>query len=175
VKLYRFSPIDSYPDFFEALSYIHEAGNRLCFEALGEYLPVAENIGYFCHYESEYQLLSALRVDLTDPSVNFLGKYFLLNEPLSYASVNAIPAAEYKYIYVRGPDPYRAQVGDVDFVMNQEKFEALKQQLTADPLSNPHARIFPESRLDMIELHHPDIDVLSYIVSNTMTESIAQQ
>jgi hypothetical protein len=175
MKLYRFSPVESDDNFRQALEYIHEASHELCLRALGRHLPVAENIGFFSHYRPEYDFLTSIRERLTNTDVNFHNKYYLLNDELKFPANSSTPAAIYKYLYVRRPDPYRAQVGDVDFVLEPDAFQRMKQQLTEDPSSNPHARVFPDPRLDMIELHHPDIDVLCYVVPTSMTEEIESQ
>lgn len=172
MKLYRFSPIQSEAEFLASLKYIHEVSNKLCGLALGKHLPVAENIGYFCHYLEEYEFLTSLREQMTISDINYNQKYFQLKNEISFGKSPESPAATYKYLYVRQPDPYRAQVGDIDFVLEPKAFQELKQRIADTPDSNPFARIYPEARLDMIELSHPDIDVLAYVVNSPMTEVI---
>ena len=171
MKLYRFSPIESKEALLEAITHLHFACHKLCFASFGRYLPVAENIGIFCHYQAEYEFLIQLREELTIASSNWNQKYFELQEPITIPETNDIPSATYKYLYVRKPDPYRHHVGDIDFYLPNTEYQSLKEQFHAgNPL--PGARIFPEDRLDMIELHHPNNDGLSYVSNVTMTELV---
>ncbi len=167
MKLYRFSPITSEVALIESIQYLHVVTNELCVKAIGEQLEVAENVGIFTHYQEEYEDLISIKESLTESSVHFNNKYYLLKKPLVMPD-----GTVYKYLYIRKPDPYRAQVGDIDFTMDADKFNALKSEIQKDPSKYPYARIFPRSDLDMIELHHPDFDVLPYIVVGTMTEKI---
>ncbi len=61
MKLYRFSPIKNQAKLEEAIQHIHFACFQLCKQALGRYLPVAGNVGVFCHYDDEYAYLTELR------------------------------------------------------------------------------------------------------------------
>lgn len=167
MKLYRFSPIKSEDEFMQVIQYLHDATHKLCVDAIGEHLEVAENVGVFTHYQDEYEYLLALRDKLVDKTVHFNEKYYLLKNPIIMSD-----GTIYKYLYIRKPDPYRAQVGDIDFVMDSSKFEKLKESISAQPDEYPHARIFPRGDLDMVELHHPDVDVLPYIVTSKMTDKI---
>ena len=76
MKLYRFSPIKNKDKLFEAIEYIHFSCFKLCKEAFGKYLPIAGNIGVFCHYNNEYEFLTKLREELTEKSDNFNQKYY---------------------------------------------------------------------------------------------------
>ncbi len=162
MKLYRYSPVEDRDTLFQALLHIHRECSKLCYASLGEYVPVAGNIGFFCHYDDEYRVLTELRERLTDASDNINQKYFRLHEPIRFSAEGNIPEAIYTYLYIRKPDIYRAQVGDVDFVMEQERYQDLKGRLQNDD-SIPGARVFPRADLDMIELYDPDVDVLGYV------------
>ena len=85
MKLYRFSPIRSQVELLQALEYVHETCNRLCFETVGTYLPVRGNIGIFCHDYAEFTYLTGLREKLTNPSPNYNEKYFPLKQPITFA------------------------------------------------------------------------------------------
>lgn len=171
MKLYRFSPVKDKALLLEALKHMHVECHKLCKASLGEYLPVAGNIGFFCHYEDEYQILTELRKQLTEESDNVNQKYFRLHEPIVMPAQGDIPETTYTHLYVRQPDIYRAQVGDIDFVMGQERYDATKKRLQNGEVI-PGARIFPRGDLDMIELYSPDVDALGYISVNEMTEKV---
>jgi hypothetical protein len=173
MKLYRFSPIKNQQQLEKAIQYTHEACYKLCHLALDAYLPVAGNVGIFCHYDDEYAKLIALRKELTDSAIHFNHKYFKLYEPINIPAHGNIPAATYEYLYIRQPDPYRAQVGDVDFVMRPDKYKELKKLLRSGTAINA-ARLYEgSSGLDMVELYDPDIDALGYLTTSTMADKRA--
>jgi len=173
MKLYRFSPIKNQQQLEKAIEHVHEACYKLCHMALDAYLPIAGNIGIFCHYDDEYEKLTALREQMTDSTIHFNKKYFKLHEPIVIAAHGKIPAATYEYLYVRQPDPYRAQVGDVDFVMRPDKYKELKNLLRSGTAINAARLYSGSSGLDMVELYDPDIDALGYLTTSTMTDKIA--
>lgn len=159
MKLYRFSPIKTKEEMFEALKYIHLEGFRLCKKSIGHYLPVAGNIGIFCHYDDEYEFLLNVSEEITDHKDAFNGKYFRLLKPVVVPAQGDIPEITYKYLYIRKPDPYRSHVGDLDFDMSPEEYKGLKASI----LEIKGARIFERPTEDMVELYDPDVDVLAYI------------
>ena len=171
MKLYRFSPIKTQAELLEAVKYIHVACNKLCNQTFGKSLPNAGNVGVFCHYDDEYQQLVAIRSQIAEPSDEPNQKYFKLHEPIVIPAEGDVPKTTYTHIYIRKPDIYRAQVGDVDFYLDQAEYDALKADLQrGKPI--PGARIFPRNDLDMIELYDPDVDALAYVSTSTMSEKV---
>lgn len=171
MKLYRFSPVTTHADLLEAIRHIHIECFKLCKASLGEYLPIAGNVGFFCHYDEEYKVLTELRKQLTEESDNVNQKYFRLHESIVIPAEGDIPETTYTHLYIRQPDIYRAQVGDIDFVMESERYQKTKSELEAGKAS-PGARIFPRGDLDMIELYNPDVDALGYVSVNEETEKV---
>ncbi|HEV7423910.1 MAG TPA: hypothetical protein VGO21_01845 [Candidatus Paceibacterota bacterium] len=171
MKLYRFSPIENREQLLEAVAHTHFMCFELCKKAFGKYLPVAGNMGVFCHYDNEYKFLTKLREELTEKSDNFNQKYFRLHEPIIIPAKDDVPETIYTYLYVRRPDQYRAQVGDVDFVLDDEEYIKLKKSLSSGAEVNG-AKIFDRPDLDMVELSDPDIDALAYISTRAMTEKV---
>lgn len=167
MKLYRFSPIQNKEELLKTIRYLHIACNKLCKQSFGEYLPNAGNLGIFCHYDEEYERLTALRKEMTEASDNVNQKYFRLREPITIPAEDDIPQTTYTHLYIRKPDPYRHHVGDVDFYLEPEEYEELKQSLL-DGKEVKGARIFPRQDLDMIELLNPDVDALSYVSTQEM-------
>lgn len=155
----------------EAIEYVHFACFELCKQAMGEYLPVAGNVGIFCHYDDEYAFLTTLREELTDPSDNPDQKYFRLHDPIVIPAESEVPEATYTFLYIRKPDPYRAQVGDVDFILDENEYQELKQSLLGGKVMKG-ARVFDRPDLAMIELYDPDVDALGYISTQKMTEKV---
>lgn len=171
MKLYRFSTIENKEQLVEAVKYTHFACYDLCKQSFEEYLPNSGNIGIFCHYEEEYDKLIEIRKEMTELSENPDQKYFKLHEPIIVPAEGDVPETTYTHLYIRRPDPYRHHVGDVDFYLEQVKYDELKQSLL-EGKQIKSTRIFPRNDLDMIELYNPDIDVLAYVSTNTMTEKV---
>ena len=171
MNLYRLSPIKSEDELLEAIKHTHVGCHKLCKQSLGKYLPIAGNIGIFCHYDEEYDYLTEIRKKLTKPSDNPNKKYFELYEPVVIPSYEDIPETTYTHLYIRRPDLYRAQVGDVDFILEEPDYSELKNLLLGGaPMKG--ARIFPRGDLDMIELYDPDSDALGYISPRDMMEKV---
>ena len=171
MQLYRYSPIKSHNEMIEAIEYLHFESFRLCKQTFGHYLPVAGNVGIFCHYQDEYEQLTELRKKLTEDSVSFNQKYFKLHEPIIFPAKGDIPETEYTFLYIRQPDPYRHHVGDIDFYLPEDEYRSLKTEME-NGKELPHARLFPSPRLDMIELHEPDSDVLAYVSTEKMADIV---
>ncbi len=171
MKLYRYSPINDKSEMIRAAHHIHIQCNELCYKALGKYLPNSGNMGIFCHYDDEYHALTEIRKQITEASDNINQKYFRLHEPITFDQKNDIPQTSYTHLYIRKPDPYRHHVGDVDFYLSPDDYGDLKNRLlNGETIRN--ARIFPRNDLDMIELYHPDYDVLGYISTEVMTKKV---
>jgi hypothetical protein len=169
MQLYRFSPIESKEQLLKAIEHIHFSCFALCKQMFNDYLPVAGNIGVFCHYDDEFKFLQKLRQEMTEPSEEPKQKYFKLREPIYIAAKDGVPETVYTHLYIRKPDIYRAQVGDIDFVIEEEKYRELKTSLQ-DGAIITGARIFDRSDLDMVELYNPDIDALGYVSPREMAE-----
>lgn len=174
MKLYRFSPIQNREQLIEAIKYVHFACHNLCKQSFGRYLPNAGNMGVFCHYDGEYEKLIEIRKQIAKPSDDPNQKYFELYEPIVIPAQDGIPETTYTHLYIRKPDIYRAQVGDVDFYLEQNEYDALKSEL-ARGIQIPGARIFPRNDLNMIELYNPDVDALGYVSTNTMSQKVRKK
>ena len=171
-SLYRFSPIKNKQKLFEAIKHIHFESHKLCKQSFGYYLPNnAGNIGVFCHYDKEYELLVKLRKELTQPSDNPNQKYFTLLKPIAISAKDGIPETTYSQLYIRKPDPYRHHVGDIDFYLEPKEYKKLKSEILAGKKMEG-ARVFERPDLDMIELYDPDIDVLAYVSTEKMSEAV---
>ena len=135
MKLYRFSPIQNKEQLMEAIKHVHLACHALCMQSIDKYLPVAGNLGIFCHYDSEAE--------------------------------GGVPETTYTYLYIRKPDPYRYQVGDLDFYMDPDEYADLKQLLLKSE-GVKGARVYYKPEKDMVELYDPDIDALGYVSNYKM-------
>lgn len=171
MKLYRFSPIQNKIDLLEAIRHTHFACFALCKQSFAKYLPVAGNVGIFCHYDEEYKSLTELRKQLTEESDNLNQKYFRLHTPIIIPTQGDVPETTYTHLYIRKPDPYRAQTGDVDFVLEEDAYQVLKRELQEGKVIKG-ARVFERPDLDMVELCDSDIDALGYVSPRAMTERV---
>jgi hypothetical protein len=125
MKLYRYSPIKSEQKLRDAIEYMHFESFRLCKNSFGKHLPVAGNVGVFCHYDEEYEELVKIREELTEDSDNWNQKYYKLHSPITILAKDEIPETTYTYLYIRKPDPYRHHIGDIDFVLGVDEYEKL--------------------------------------------------
>jgi hypothetical protein len=170
MKLYRFSPIENKDQLLKVIEYTHLKCFELCKKVYGKYLPVAGNIGIFCHNDDEYQFLTELREELTEESDNWNLKYYRLHKPIIISSQGDVPGAVYTYLYIRKPDQHQ-EVGDVDFVLGTKEFDKLKNSLSHSK-EIKGIEIFDRPSLDLIKLSDPDIDVFSFIGTKDMTENV---
>lgn len=86
MKPRKFSPIENREQLLETIKYTHFRCFELLKKNFGKYLPVAGNIGIFCHYDEEYQFLTDLRKQLTVESDNWNQKYYRLAEPITISA-----------------------------------------------------------------------------------------
>ena len=171
MKLYRFSPIKSKEKLFEAIKHVHFECYKLCKQTFGHYLQNAGNIGIFCHYDDEFNFLTKLRKEMTEASDNWNQKYFRLLKPIVIPAKGDVPETIYTYLYIRRPDPYRHQVGDVDFYLEPEDYKKLTESLfTGKKIKG--VRIFERPVEDMVELYDPDVDALGYVRTEKMTKLV---
>ena len=161
---FRFSPIYDEETLWNAVSYIHTASHILCRELLGSYLPIAGNVGIFCHFEDEFQQLTVLRERLTTSAIHWNNKYFHLHEPVTIPRHGDIPEATYRYLYIRKPDAAKPQVGDLDFYLNPPSYEKLRQSVTRGSYPNG-VSLLERPDLDLVQLSDPHRDVLAFVGS----------
>lgn len=163
MKSFRFSPIQDKTQLIKAITYIHITCHRLCKQSMGTYLPVAGNVGVFCHFDDEYMYLKNLQKEITDVSQSVYGKYYLLYKPILIPTKQDIPETIYSYLYIRKPDSKKHHVGDIDFYIDPKKYSELKQSLY-DGKQIPGARMLPNRPdLDLIELYDAAIDTCGYV------------
>lgn len=159
---YRFSPIQNKTQLIYAIKHIHVACHALCAQLFGTYLPVAGNIGIFCHFDDEYVRLTEIQQEITDESKSVYGKYFQLYQPFVIAAKDDVPQTIYTHLYIRKPDPQKPQVGDLDFFLEPQKYASLKQSLMQGG-THKGMRMLNRPDLDLVELYDPNIDALGYI------------
>ncbi|MFA5886597.1 MAG: hypothetical protein WC863_02325 [Patescibacteria group bacterium] len=173
MKSNKFSPIKDRSQLFEAIKYTHFKCFELCKKVYGKYLPIAGNIGIFCHYEDEYKFLAKLREELTEESDNWNNKYYHLHKPIVINGLNGMPGALYTYLYIRKPDQHE-EVGDVDFVLDKIEYDELKNSLLMGKQIKG-IEMFDRPDLDLIRLSDPNINTLSFVGIKNMAENVKKE
>jgi hypothetical protein len=172
-KQFRFSPIEDNKQLFNAIEYIHLECHKLCRNNLGYLLPVAGNIGVFCHYDDEFERLTKIRKELTDINDNWNQKYFRLYKPIVIPAIKDIPETIYTYLYIRRPDISHPDVGDADFYLEPNKYKELKEALLSGKVMKG-VEIFDRPELDLVKLYNSNLDVSSFVGAKTMTENVTE-
>lgn len=154
MKLYRFSPIQNNEDCLKALGYIQEQLRALSKLVIDEGLPI-NTLKIFAHYEDEYKFLKGWidSIGSNEDEGSSTSYYIRPHKPIA---INDDPI---KYLGIRVPDPYRAQVGCGDYVVGN--FDDFKAKYLGN---SPYIREVSHQKYEMLELFHPDLDVLGYIV-----------
>ncbi len=148
-KIYRFSPINNDKSFREVLEYLTSELEKLSKELLNQSLPIT-TLKVFAHYPDEYDYLYKL--------ISGMGKKASFSSDTSlYVEVNEkIKGYDIKYLGVRIVDPYRLHVGCGDY-----EIEDFQQFKVTNSNKSQFVRDFTD---DMVELWHPNFDVLGYVV-----------
>jgi len=154
----------------EIITQIHSGCHKLCKQAFDQYYEVSGNMGVFCHDDDEYELLTQLRKDLTEPSDNPNQKYFKLIEPIVVNATNGFPKATYTHLYIRQPDPtpYGEHSGDVDFVLEPGEYDQLKASITEN--SKDGIQMYDRPGWDTIQITDPNIDAIAYVSTLEMAK-----
>jgi len=151
--VHKLSPITNEARLRTALDYVAEQSLALAREVLGQDLAI-DTLCFFTHSPEEYAFL--------EQAVRARGpKSRLSHGPTLYTDVDfAVHDQRIRIFGVRQPDPTRPQVGYGDYpVPDYERFLALVSD-------NPHMHEITSGRgKSLIELRHPDFDVLGFIVN----------
>lgn len=152
-KLYRFSPIKDEQTVDKVFLYLTQELERLSLKIFKEKLPI-DTLKIFAHYPDEYNYLYDLISKMGDKS-----EYS--SETSFYVDVDKkISGHNIKLIGLRIIDPYRMQAGCGDYEVSN--FNDIKKKYLN---SSQYVRDMKRST-DMLEVWHPDFDILGYIVPN---------
>lgn len=158
-------------DILSRIQQIHDGCFKLCYEAFGNYPPVAGNVGIFCQSAGEFDYFSQIQKELTYSSENPDQKYFELKVPIQIGNPEVGTSAEYTHLYIRRPSSDSPEAGDIDFVLTQEKYADLKQNLLSGKVILG-ASIYNRPGWDTIELRNPEISALAYVCTQEMAEKV---
>ena len=168
---FRFSPIKSREELFAAITHTHFACYELCIQYLGRPLPVASNIGIFCHFEDEYEYLTGIRKELTDETKSWNNKYYLLHNPIVIPSRNTIPETIYTYLYIRKPEEKQTHVGDVDFYLPPVEYQALKKKVEEGEFPKG-VSLLQRPNLDLVRMEAEGNDTSAFVGSYDLTKIV---
>jgi hypothetical protein len=159
-------------DILQRIKIIHKDCHQLIKQSLDNYRPVAGNIGIFCQSDNEYEDFSEIKEKFTFRSDNPKQKYFQLKEPIVIPNENNIPKAKYTHLYIRKPDlsPFGRYLGDIDFVMQPEKYNKLKKKVRERRVKG--ADLYTRPGWDMVKVTDPKISSIAFITTNNFAEKI---
>jgi len=147
--IYRFSPIRTEGELTKVWAYLTAELEKLSMELLGKSLPI-NTLKVFAHYPDEEDFIHKI-ISEKGPKAAFSSNTSL------YAEVDErIGGYDIKYLGIRKVDPYRLHVGCGDFEI--EYFDEFKNRETGN------SQFVRSIKDDMIELWHPNYDVLGYVV-----------
>lgn len=149
-NLYRFSPIKNEEDLERVWEYITEQLEKLSQEILHEKLSVSI-LKVFPHYPNEYKYLYDA-ISNMGPQAKFSSKTSLYVEVSKEIMGNHISSLGIRFV-----DPYRMQVGCGDYEV--DNFASYREK----HIDSPFVRDAKDST-DMLEIWHPDFDVLGYVI-----------
>lgn len=152
-KLYRFSPIKDESTLDKVFLYLTLELEKLSLKIFKEKLPI-DTLKIFAHYPEEYDFLYNLILKM-GPKSNYS------SETSFYVDVDRkINGHQIKLLGLRIVDPYRMQVGCGDYEVSN--FQGIKEKNLSSTI---YVRDMKRST-DMLEVWHPDFDILGYIVPN---------
>lgn len=152
---HRFSPIKNKDSLLQAIIYTATNSSALCEAVIGKQLPI-HSLTIFSHFEDEFVFLKKLLSTIGTPYNENNGPRIALHKPI------IIDSHTLTHLRIRKPDSERPQVGCNDFdVKNYKDFNERYLEIHPD-----HLTLIKRPEYEMIEFHHPDFDVLAYVVSS---------
>ena len=141
----------------QAIHFVVNKNSAMSEKIIGQVLPIS-SLTIFSHYPEEFEYLSKLALELGELYNENNGPRVTLNEPIKVNN-NTIT-----HLRIRKPDNERPQVGCNDFdVKDYTEFKGKYLPIHPDNL-----RLIERPNYEMIEFHHPNYDVLAYVVSIKM-------
>jgi hypothetical protein len=147
---HEFSPIDTNEKFQSAIEYVAQNGLALARTVLGQTMTI-DTICFFTHSPEEYAFL--------EQAVRARGSVSVLSHgPTLYVDSDFMVADQRIRIFgVRQPDPSRPEVGYTDYPVTD--YDAILA------LNSPYITEIVSGRgQELLQLGHPDFDVLGFVV-----------
>lgn len=143
---------------------------QLIYDSIGYIPETAGNVAIFCQTDEEYDSLQEMAAHLVRTSNNPAQKYFQLIEPISIESKGKIPSTVLLWLYIRKPSKDTPEAGDIDFVLEREEYDKLKEQTDSGNIRN--GSIYDRAGWDMLEFKSSNCDYLPYITTLPMAEKV---
>lgn len=159
-------------ELLERIELVHSFCHTLCFNAFGTFMPISGNIGIFCQSADEFEKFNKIKDELTIVSTNPLQKYFQLKEPILIPKKGTIPEGVYTHLYVRMPDPtpYGKNLGDVDFVLKDDKYVGLKSQVEKGSFEG--VQMYDRPGWNTIQIVDANVRAVAYVSTKAFAEKV---
>ncbi len=156
----------------ERIKQAHFLCHKLCKKAMGKYLSVSGNIGIFCQSSEEYEQFTKIRQELTEASDNPNQKYFKLHRPIIIKSEKGVPKTAYTHLYIRkyDPTPYGKNLGDVDFVLEEEEYKNLKSQVEKGDVKG--AEMYDRPGWNTVQIVDQNVKAVAYVSTQKFAEKV---
>lgn len=152
----------------DQVTHIYYECAQLIHTSIGYVPETAGNVAIFCQTDEEYDTFQELTIHLTKTSDNPAQKYFQLIEPISIKGKSEIPPTVMSWLYIRKPSKDTPEVGDIDFVLELEEYNKLKEQTGNGNIQN--GSIYKRADWDMLEFKNTKYDSIPYITTLPMAE-----
>jgi hypothetical protein len=159
-RLYRFSPIKNKEELLGAIDYVVVRTTELGKMVTGQ-LHYISSLTIFSHFPDEFENLKKILLEMGDMEAENNGPLVKLKTPIKAGKNNI------KFLRIRKPDPYRAQVGCADFITDD--YETFKKDYLDNHPQN--LRLFKRPEYEMIEFFDLSYDVLAYVLSRNPYEA----
>lgn len=157
-------------DLIARISYIFQNCHKVLLAVMQQDFPVAGNIGVFAQNEEEYVQFSMLAKQLTKASENPHQKYFELITPIVVKANSTTAKLTHLYIRKFDPSEYGKNLGDVDFVADEENYIELKKQVLDHHFSG--ASMYDRPGWDTIQMTKIGINVVAYLSTQAMAKKV---
>lgn len=150
---YKFSPIKTIDELYNAIKYVIKNENILSKKVIGNELPISY-LTIFSHFDDEYNGLLEIINKLGQISDANNGIKVKLKKPINFDNQKV------GLLRIRKPDVERPQVGCCDFKI--ENYDNFKNNYLRN---NDNLRLIIRSEYEMIEFFDSNFDILAYVCS----------
>lgn len=146
--------IQTIDELIESVKFVVAESSAMSKAILNETFPIT-SVTIFSHSDSEFEILKGLLQQLGKPFSFNNGPRVVLHKPITFG------AHKITHVRIRRPDVERPQMGCNDFDTEYVSFKDKYLTLHPENLS-----LITRPEYEMIEFHHPEFNVLAYVVSN---------
>jgi putative ubiquitin-RnfH superfamily antitoxin RatB of RatAB toxin-antitoxin module len=146
--------IQTVDELIESVRFVVAESSAMSMAILNETFPIT-SVTIFSHSDSEFEILKGLLQQLGKPFNFNNGPRVELYKPIIFGP------HQITHLRIRQPDAERPQIGCNDFDTDYAGFKEKYITLHPENLS-----LITRPEYEMIEFHHPEFNVLAYVVSN---------